>query len=626
MNVALWLVALAFLWSTGALVSAALRLRGGDVLVRVATQFALGLAVWPILFLATTTLRIGFSPLAMRIVVLAIIACGCAVAVVRVRRMRWSRVRPARALLATFALLAILSVATRLSHIQGLAFPPWVDGVHHAMIVRLILENGLIPATADPYITGAGLVYHWGMHVPAVFVAAAIGMTDAPDTPGLLLQYGQMLNALSLLMVYAAGRVLLRSREGGLLAAVLATFISYYPAFYLSWGRYTHLAGTLLLPPLLIALWRSMRARRPAVWMVVVAVLSAGLVLTHVRIALFAAAFAIPLLFAMPAQRVRTVLRWGLAALAALILTSPWLLVVARSPNLTDVIAPAARDASMDLVASTRNRELFALATGGISGMAGWLGMPMVGRALSAAWWIAIVILSRRNSSRREPWNAFLVLGGGTLVLWIVLAWRPPGLDLSGFASLDSAIITAFLPLSLFGAGLVLWFLANTLPRLRGTAFFALVLALAVAGALSTSSIVNPATVFTDAADLRALRWVRTNVPKDARFAVESREWMPPSRVGLDAGYWLHVSTGRASILPPLLYAWSLPRERVDAINATLLHWASPSPDWRALRSAGVTHIFIGSHGSDARRRMLLSTNRVRPLYRDGRVLVFQIR
>jgi hypothetical protein len=411
-----------------------------------------------------------------------------------------------------------------------------------------------------------------------------------------------------------------------LLAATLATFISYYPAFYLSWGRYTHLAGTLLLPPLLIALWRLLRARRPFVWTVIVAVLAAGLALTHVRIALFAAAFALPLIFAMPAQRFRTLLRWGIAALVALALTLPWMLVVARSPNLGEIIAPAARDASQDLVASTRNRELFALATGGISGMAGWLGMPMAGRALSAAWWIAIVIVSRRSSGKREPWNAFLVLAGGTLVLWIVLAWRPPGLDLSGFASLDSAIITAFLPLSLFGAGLVLWFLANTLPRLRGTAFFALVVALALAGALSTSSIVNPATVFTDAADLRALRWVRANVPKDARFAVESREWMPPSRVGIDAGYWLQVSTGRASILPPLLYAWSLPRTRVDAINTTLANWAAPSPDWRALRAAGVSHIFVGSHGSDAKRQMLLSTNRVRPVYRDGRVLVFEIR
>jgi hypothetical protein len=58
--------------------------------------------------------------------------------------------------------------------------------------------------------------------VPAAFVAATTGHLAHSDQPALLLHFGQALNALTLLMVYAAGRVLLRSREGGLFAAVLA--------------------------------------------------------------------------------------------------------------------------------------------------------------------------------------------------------------------------------------------------------------------------------------------------------------------------------------------------------------------------------------------------------------------
>ncbi|HEX7829719.1 MAG TPA: hypothetical protein VF787_08685, partial [Thermoanaerobaculia bacterium] len=251
MHVHVWIVTFLFLWSSGEMAATALRLRVPDRLVRLAIVFALGLSVWPILFLITTRLGIEIAPGAMRAIVYASIVAGCATAILRARRVRWSRVRAAIPLFATFAILAVIAIATRVSHIRTLAFPPWVDGVHHAMIVRLLLEQGVVPATADPYIPGAAFFYHWGFHVPATFVAAATGSSEMPT---FLLQYGQALNALSLLMIYAAGRVLLRSREAGLIAASLAMFVSYYTGFYLSWGRYTHLAGTLVLPALLIAL------------------------------------------------------------------------------------------------------------------------------------------------------------------------------------------------------------------------------------------------------------------------------------------------------------------------------------------------------------------------------------
>src|SRR6185295_10862972 len=284
MDLRLCVVAYVFLWASGFLVARALRLRVADRLVALAIQVALGLSVWPLIFLATTKLGMAWSTGAMRAAVYLTIAAALAATAlsVRTRRPRLARLRPAVPLLVTFILLGILAIAVRAGHIRGLSFPPWVDGVHPAMIVRLLLEQGAVPATADPYIAGAPFLYHWGFHVPAAFVASATGFLAAPDIPTFLLQFGQALNALTLLMVYAAGRVLLRSREGGLFAAALAVFVSYYPAFYLSWGRYTHLAGTLVLPPLLIALWYAARARRPGSawrWTAAAALLAAGLVL-----------------------------------------------------------------------------------------------------------------------------------------------------------------------------------------------------------------------------------------------------------------------------------------------------------------------------------------------------------
>ncbi len=47
-------------------------------------------------------------------------------------------------------------------------------------------------------------------------------------------------------MLYAAGRTLFNSRRAGFLAAALGMFVSWLPAYYTAWGRYTHLAGLLL--------------------------------------------------------------------------------------------------------------------------------------------------------------------------------------------------------------------------------------------------------------------------------------------------------------------------------------------------------------------------------------------
>jgi hypothetical protein len=617
MAVYVWLVTFLFLWASGFTATSLLRLKAADPLVRLAMQIALGLSIWPAVFLVTTTLGIAWTPLAMSIAVYATIAIAAAILLRNPPR----RLRPAIPLLVTFGLLAILSCVVRVVQVRGLAFPPWVDGIHHGMIVRLLLEQGVVPATAGPYIPGAGLYYHWGFHVPAAFIAAATGFTEMPS---FLLQHGQALNALTLLMVYAAGRVLLRSREGGLFAAALATFVSYYPAFYVSWGRYTHLAGTLILPPLAIALWKAPRSWR---WTMAAALLAAGLLLIHVRVALFALAFAMVLLFATKPKT--ALMRWSVAAAIAAMLTAPWLIPLLSDPHLGEVVSPApSGHLPMHLVGSLHNRELLAIATAGVTGMAGWLEMPVFGRVLSAAWWLLIVFVARREpksarARRRLPWGALAVIGGWVLILAVTLHWRPFGLDLTAVASLDSAIITMFLPLSIAGAALISFVLSRIAPRLRERSAFAAVLAISLAGAYLVRDVVNPQTIITAEADLRALRWIGENVPENAHFAIDGRPWMPPAWVGIDGGYWIGVTTGHRTILPPLLYAWSLPRPEVERINALLTRWNAN--DVEAIRNAGVTHVYLGVRAKEEKRRALLADPRLRVVHQDGGAFVFEL-
>jgi hypothetical protein len=265
--------------------------------------------------------------------------------------------------------------------------------------------------------------------------------------------------------------------------------------------------------------------------------------------------------------------------------------------------------------------------------MAGWLGMPKGGRILSALWWLTIIGVSRYEPKsarvrRRMPWRALALIGAWALLLALVLYWRPLGLDLTAFSSVDSAVITMFLPLSITGAALLSWVLFRIAPRMRDATTFVAAVLLALLGAASVRDVVNPRTILTDDADLRAMKWIERNVPRDAVFAVDARSWMRPAWVGTDGGYWLHVTTGRRTILPPLLYAWSLPRERVESINSLLATWADPTPDastWDALHRAGITHIYIGARGDEAKRRALLASPRVQAIHRDGNAVVFAL-
>jgi len=572
-----WVTGLLLLWSPGFLLTEGLRLfRGEDRVVRFAIDVALGLAIWPILFLWLSTLGLPWTPAAG----FAVIAAAVILFAVRARHARWTG-------LGLVALLATGAAVLRIHDIRGLAFPPWVDGVHHVMVIRLLLDGGVVPATADPYIPGGAFFYHWGFHLPAAMAAAMTGNAAPPDVPPFLLQYGQLLNALTFVTMYAAGRVLLRSRRAGIFTAVLAIFVSYFPAYYLSWGRYTHLAGTLVLPPLMIVLWRLATRRRRWAMLAVAAILAAGLALIHVRVAFFALALGMVMIPA--AKRVGW---WAAAALIAGILIAPWLAHLAAEPRVA-ALAQGPAGLPLYLIGAKHNRELLALATCGVSGMLGWFSMPLAGRIISAGW--LLFVIAKRRAIR---WRPLLLMAAWCTIIFI-------GLRTTNFASIDSAVITLFMPLSIAGAALI----DRVVSRRYATL---LAIAIAAGGASMLTAVVNPVTVFADDADLRAMRWIARNTPPDARFAVEARPWIDPAWVGVDGGYWIGVTTGRRSILPPLLYGWSLPRGEVARINALLA--ASSGRDWNALRAAGVTHVYKGPPDVH-----------LRPVYRDGAAVVFEL-
>jgi hypothetical protein len=431
-------------------------------------------------------------------------------------------------------------------------------------MIRVAAEHGQAPYSLQPYLPVDSLPYHWGYHV---FTAAVMQLSGLP-LPQAMLWSGQMLNTLQALTVAALAAYLWRRPLAGVVAALVVGLISIMPAYYLSWGRYTQLAGLLLLPPLAIA-WRAgLRApsRGP---FACVAVLLAGLSLVHFRVLVFALAYMAVsgLIWAYSAgwAVLRTRLGQISASVAlALALAAPWLWslavrtllpTIARPQNL--VAADGYSALTDGLLWAGQNRILFAL-------------------ALAAALWG--VARRRRAAAEQAGWVAALALLANPTLVGIPYLW---------LITNDVVVISLFIPAGVLIGGGACWLvdsIANSRIVLRPSSFVlprsaafqgAIVLtlgALALWGAWGIRSVVNPDTILATEADVAAINWANEHTAADARFLINAVPWLNVQR-GVDGGWWLLPLAGRWVSTPPVLYIYGAPDyvRKVGELNKVVI-------------------------------------------------------
>lgn len=619
-----------------------------DPLAGLGLRGAVGLSFWPLLFLLTSVLGWRWTPAGVRIFLGLLAATWIGLTIQRHRRAggfggSWPRHGTAMpvALAVVFSLIA----ATRWLHVRALVLPPWVDSVHHTMIVRLLLEQGKLPGTYAPFIPDAPFDYHWGWHAFVAFTGWAGGISDPIDVARLVMALGQLLNALVPVAVYLAGVALFRSRLAAAYAALLAGLVSWFPAYYAAWGRYTQLGGLFLLPSALFLLFRA--ARRPTFGLILLSAITAsGLFLVHIREFFFFLLFTpFLLLLGSRHQFFRRLGALVAAGLIAALLCAPWIVHLLRSNSAQQLVRPQTRDereswreynsVPATLLWAPHNPELFALASGGLTGIAAIGGRSVPFRVASGGWMLLIVILSEWNRRRRLPVPSPPWAPVGLLALWCVTVGCSLNLEALGLPPLrlapnSSAVISLFLPVSLAGGGWIAWLLRQVTPvrRVRIAAALLLVF-VAFCSAWLMRDVVTPNTVLADAGDLKALRWVRENTPRNGRFAIRSQLWIRGTWIGLDGGYWLSVLTDRASVLPPALYPLIRDRETIAKIDEfhQLWSWAKSldPPVDAALADEGVTHLFIGQRPGPLDAAAVRKSPITRLIYEDGPVAVFEI-
>lgn len=527
-------------------------------------------------------------------------------------------------LLATLAAILALTAWTRWQHIRGLVFPVWVDSVHHALMIRVMAETGRPPLSLRPYLPVDNLSYHWGYHSLVAPLVALSGRS----IPSAMLWMGQLLGTLHVVALGGAAAALFRRPVAGLGAALVVGLVSIMPAFYVSWGRYTLLAGLLLLPAVLIVSWEWLR--RPG-WkgVAVLALLLAGLNLIHIVAFSFAAIWCAAVwLVGAADSRWRLLGRLAAAATAALVLTGPWIELLVRQTLATRSNGPMTLNG---------NPQINGLADA--QGLLWTMDNPTLVAVAALAALLAIY--------RRQRAAAALVVWGGLVLLGANPVWI--GLPYLSFLNNTIMAIAIFVPFSLLiGGGLAVLddTVAQLLSRERAApaaerrppsvrtwraARNLLLLAFATSQALGFRQVINDDTITANADDLAAITWLARNTPPDASFALNTIPW---NRYGVarstDGGWWALVLAGRQVSTPPVVYTFGTQayREQVRAVTGWLSEAEKKTPAELAawMRQNGYSHAYASDEGRIFDGAKLAAAPEFEQIYHQGRVWIYRLK
>ncbi len=580
------------------------------------------LALYPLLLLWTHLLGLNLGSLYAWLPA----GLGLAALMWRYRRWRprqgWDALRGwtrSEALWPDLTLLLVLGLVlgVRLLAVRTLEAPMWADSYHHTMIGQLLVDNHGLFDSWQPYANIDSFTYHFGLHSA---IAAIHWLTGMP-MPQAVIWTCQLLNGLAALALYPLAVRVTGSRWAGVWAVLLAGLLAPMPMFYTNWGRYTQLAGQVILPAAVWLTWEAAETqRRPARVLLLAGLAVAGLALTHYRVLLFYAGFVPALALVMRRRQTLIRLLWigGMAAL----LVMPWLAhttqgYLARIVGYHATTPPSQASSFVWEYNTIGPLDTF----------------------LASVWWLAMLVGLAVGLWRRE--RGVLLVG-----LWwflLLIATNPAWLSLPGTGLITNfaLFIAAYLPASLLSAVLVVR-LVRASP---GHRWIAPVLALALAilalwGFPQRMSDLDPTHhALVTRPDVRAATWIQEHTAAEARFLINSTSaYAGTVFLGTDGGWWLPLLAGRQNTIPPMTYGQELGpesdyRQQVNQLAQSVRQYGLDDPGvLDQLREQGVTHVYLGQQqgsvfnvdGQIIQPEQLMASDDFELVYHQDRVWIFE--
>ncbi|MGD8462769.1 MAG: hypothetical protein PVI09_02790 [Anaerolineae bacterium] len=594
---------------------------------RLGLSAGVGLSLYPLLFLWTDLVGLHLGALYAWLPPLL----GLVALVWRYRTWRpahgWRALRQwarTRALWPDLALLVLLGLVfgVRLLVVRSLDVPMWGDSYQHTMIVQLLADNGGLFDSWLPYAAIDRFAYHFGFHS----VAAAFHWITGQPAIDTTLAMGQLLNGLAVVALYPLAVRVTGSRWGGVWAMLLAGLLSPMPMFFVNWGRYTQLAGLTILPAAVWLTWEigaiSDHKWRP---LALVALVVAGLSLTHYRVLIFYVLFVVVLLPTLWRRETwrETTLRFAAVALGSGLLVLPWF-VRTFGASLAEIFWKQATTLPSQANSFTWTYNA--------------LGDPS--SFLALGWWVAMIVglglglwLHRRN-----------VLVAGLWWLLLLIVTNPAWFNLPGTGIITNfaLFISIYIPAGLFFGVLAAQLAQSTAKKQWARVLVALcVVLLGLWGFRDRMGDLHPEShALATRPDLRAAAWIQANTPPESRFWVNSFfAFGGGAVVGSDGGWWLPLLASRSNTVPPLNYSTDLPadsayRQQINALQLQVKEQGLDNPAVIArLCEDGITHVYIGQRQGKVNApadqaidpQQLLANSEYELVYRQDRVWIFAL-
>ncbi len=458
--------------------------------------------------------------------------------------------------------LAVLSglMVIRLAFLKNVSLPPYDDGPEHYAIVQGLLQPSYEAGAFYSLSNLARHYYHFGFHI----LAAWLSLVSGTGISGSITVLGQLFLVIFPLSVLCLAWSLTRRLEAGALAGLLTAFAWRMPAYAANWAKYPAIAGLALLPAV-VGLWISYasyadRRKRELAFLIP---LTLALVLLHTRTAICLVLAAIGIRFVRLYPLKRNFHPWE-AALAALLTVG---VILAFGETLWAYFGNGYR-------------------------------IPLI-----------LVAILMPFSFYRYP-KLSLALFVALLGTWLA-GQLPAPVESFGSGWLDRPFLGILLtiPLSVFAAGGLAGLLSLVdRPWFHWAVWLASILAI-LTGFLTAGSIYpDQCCDYVKPADLTTLGWIKENTPADSAYwipAIKSRNYL----VGLDAGVWIPVLTGRNA---------NKLRYNVD--------WDTSAIQAQICRSGNAdTYIYEGGRPYSFDDVFLSELSWTRPVYVDGEVKVYRV-
>ena len=542
----------------------------------------------------------------------------------------------------SFLLILVIIVFTRFWPIRILDAPMWGDSYQHSMMAQLIADNGGLFNSWEPYAQLESFTYHFGFHS----LVANFNWVSGMDVIQSTLWMGQILNIIAILALYPLAVLIGKNKWAGVIAVTIAGLVSTMPMSYVNWGRYTQLAGQIILPVIIVIVWKNLDSKQNSnKWNILVWLGLAGLALTHYRVTIFIPLFYIAyFLIQFRHQKAYDLIkRTVIHAVGVVILLIPWII------RLFEGTLPKIIGIQINTAASSISQATQELNT--IGNIASYLPLFL--------WLLVLLAIGWGIWARNQKSNIFS--------LWwilIFLAANPHWLRLPGTGILTNfaVFIAAYIPASiLIGSSS-----ANVLMRLGITTsedltnksgqeahpitrryfawsslIFIILISIGVLFVRPRIRDVRPAEhVLLTRPDLHAAQWIDENLPREAKFLVNSFfAYGGTLIVGSDGGWWLPLLTTRGSSQPPLTYGSEkgVSQDFVAYTNSLVAMVEEKGINHPEVISElvdrGITHLYIGqgqgqvnaNSAPPIEAQSLIDDPQFSVVYNEDRVWIFEI-